>query len=145
MTFHKEIKGDELYLYYNGKLIFKRWLKAGYSKVFDVMAYSEYTLLSIKEGTDENDNIITQHEIFVFKVRERYQLSIGLVITAGTGECLHRVVPGDTLKLVCPDGTIINTKVYGITLNNRGDIILPEPLHKDQIPEGTDVWLVRQK
>ena len=39
-TFRKEIRGDELYLY-NGKgeLIFKRWLKQGYSKVFDIMIH----------------------------------------------------------------------------------------------------------
>ena len=38
----KEIIGDELYLF-NEKnvLIFKRWLKWGYSKVFDVMTYGK--------------------------------------------------------------------------------------------------------
>lgn len=33
----------------NGKLIYKRWLKTGNSKVFDVMAYDKYTLQSITE------------------------------------------------------------------------------------------------
>lgn len=33
----------------NGKLIYKRWLDTGVSKVFDVMAYDKYTLASIKE------------------------------------------------------------------------------------------------
>ncbi len=49
MAYRKEIKGDELYLYMNGKLIYKRWLKTGQSKVFDVMAYDKYTLLSIQD------------------------------------------------------------------------------------------------
>lgn len=47
MAYYKELKGDELYLYMNGKLIYKRWLKTGQSKVFDVMAYDKYTDLSI--------------------------------------------------------------------------------------------------
>lgn len=44
----KEIIGNELYLYNSkGELIFKRWLKHGYSKVFDVMTYGKDTLISI--------------------------------------------------------------------------------------------------
>lgn len=50
MAFTKEIKNDELYVYMNGKLIYKRWLKTGQSKVFDVLAYDQYTLKSIKEN-----------------------------------------------------------------------------------------------
>lgn len=48
----KEIKGDELYLFNEkNELIFKRWLKLGYSKVFDVMPYGKNdTYVSI---TDE--------------------------------------------------------------------------------------------
>jgi translation elongation factor EF-Tu-like GTPase len=38
----------------NGKLIYKRWLKTGQSKVFDVMAYDKYTLTSIKDLDYEN-------------------------------------------------------------------------------------------
>lgn len=47
MIITKEIsKHNELYLYMNGKLIFKKWLNLGYSKVFDVMAYDKYTYAS---------------------------------------------------------------------------------------------------
>lgn len=49
MLIHKEIRGNELYLYVNGKLIYKRWLATGVSKVFDVMAYSKNTLVSIRD------------------------------------------------------------------------------------------------
>lgn len=36
MAIRKEItKDNELYLWMNGKLIFKRWLDGGYSKVFE--------------------------------------------------------------------------------------------------------------
>ncbi len=46
---------NELYLYMNGKLIYKKWLDTGQSKVFDVMAYDKYTYasytdLDIKDG-----------------------------------------------------------------------------------------------
>lgn len=45
---HKEVKENELYLYINGTLVYKRWLDTGASKVFDVMAYDKFTLASIK-------------------------------------------------------------------------------------------------
>jgi hypothetical protein len=49
MAIFKKIENDELHLYMNGELIYKRWLKTGQSKVFDVMAYDKYTLTSIKD------------------------------------------------------------------------------------------------
>jgi hypothetical protein len=51
----KIIKNDELYLFNEkGELIFKRWLKLGYSKVFDVLPYGKNdTYISI---TDEGVN-----------------------------------------------------------------------------------------
>jgi len=50
MVFKEESNDNELYAYLNGKLIYKRWLNSGESKVFDVMAYNKYTLKSIKES-----------------------------------------------------------------------------------------------
>lgn len=64
MIIRKEIKNDnELYLYFNGKLIYKRWLNYGYSKVFDRMAYGRDTFVSIIE--DENGNIRHRRKIFI--------------------------------------------------------------------------------
>ncbi|MCH2045935.1 MAG: hypothetical protein MK212_17595 [Saprospiraceae bacterium] len=55
MAIIKKITEDnELYLYINGKLIYKRWLDAGYSKVFDVMAYDRYTYMSYTDLDVEN-------------------------------------------------------------------------------------------
>jgi len=60
----KEIKGDnELYLYFNDKLIYKRWLNHGYSKLFDKMAYGKDTFVSIIE--DENGKIRHRRKIFI--------------------------------------------------------------------------------
>lgn len=62
MAFFKEIKKDELYLYMNGKLIYKRWLKTGQSKVFDVMAYDKYTLMSIRGSKlIEKEQFLSDH------------------------------------------------------------------------------------
>lgn len=50
MIIKKEIKdGNEFYLYFNGKLIFKKWLDHGYSKVFDHFAWGKYTEKSITD------------------------------------------------------------------------------------------------
>jgi hypothetical protein len=54
MAIIKKIENDELYLFMNGNLIYKRWLKTGQSKVFDVMAYDKYTLTSIRDLDYEN-------------------------------------------------------------------------------------------
>ena len=56
MTIQKKVEGNELYVFFNGKLIYKRWLDTGESKVFDVMAYDKYTLTSIGELAYENPN-----------------------------------------------------------------------------------------
>jgi len=54
MAILKKIENNELYLYMNGKLIYKRWLDTGYSKVFDIMAYDKYTLTSIRDLEYDN-------------------------------------------------------------------------------------------
>ena len=55
MVIFKEISDDnELYLYMNGKLIYKKWLDTGQSKVFDVMAYDKYTYASYTDLDVEN-------------------------------------------------------------------------------------------
>ena len=56
MKIFKKIENNEFYLYLNGNLIYKKWLATGYSKVFDVMAYDKYTLVSLKDITHENPN-----------------------------------------------------------------------------------------
>lgn len=63
MAIHKEIKGDELYLWMNGKIIYKRWLKTGHSKVFDIRAYDKKTFLSIVE--DQNGMVRIRRKIFI--------------------------------------------------------------------------------
>lgn len=50
MNIRKEIKDDnEFYLWFDGQLIFKKWLNQGYSKVFDRGAWGKYTDYSITD------------------------------------------------------------------------------------------------
>ncbi len=49
MNIRKEMKDHEFYLYFNGKLIYKKWFNHGYSKVFDRGAWDKYTSYSITD------------------------------------------------------------------------------------------------
>lgn len=49
MIIRKELKNHEFYLYFNGKLIYKKWFNHGYSKVFDRGAWGKYTSYSITD------------------------------------------------------------------------------------------------
>lgn len=59
----KEIKENELYLYINAELVYKRWLDTGQSKVFDVMAYDKYTLFSISTPAPTDALLIVKANI----------------------------------------------------------------------------------
>lgn len=59
----KDFSENELCIFMNGKLIYKRWLDTGVSKVFDVMAYDKYTLASIKELTNQYGLLIVKARI----------------------------------------------------------------------------------
>jgi len=64
MDIRKEITEDnELLLWMNGKLIYKRWLDLGYSKVFDKTAYGKDTFVSIIE--DDKGKVRHRRKIFI--------------------------------------------------------------------------------
>ena len=50
-AFIKILIEDELFLFMNGRLIYKRWLKTGQSFVFDVFTYDKNTYASITDKT----------------------------------------------------------------------------------------------
>lgn len=55
MAVYTEVKGKELYVYMNGKLLYKKWLDTTQSLVFDVRPYDKHTLVSITDkGTTKN-------------------------------------------------------------------------------------------
>ncbi|PZR09696.1 MAG: hypothetical protein DI539_21820 [Flavobacterium psychrophilum] len=80
MAIFKKIEHDELYLYMNGKLIYKRWLKTGQSVVFDIMGYNKYTLRSIRDLEYENPNgIIPIQAKLTLKPTKKGGRSIGIM------------------------------------------------------------------
>lgn len=80
MIVTKEITEDnELYLYMNGKLIYKRWLNTGQSKVFDVMAYDTYTYASYTDLDVKNSKFLISVKAKIrFKTSEEGGRSIGI-------------------------------------------------------------------
>jgi hypothetical protein len=52
-VFLKVITNRQLYLYMNGRLIYKRWLDTGQSLVFDIRPYDKNTLKSITDITNK--------------------------------------------------------------------------------------------
>lgn len=80
MAILKKIEGNELYLYMNGKLIYKRWLDTGQSKIFDVMAYDKYTLTSIRDLEYENNGgLLTIKAILKLKSTEEGGRQTGFI------------------------------------------------------------------
>ena len=59
MSIIKFILNRQLYLFMNGRLIYKKWLDTGQSLVFDIRPYDKYTLKSI---TDETINKVSSCE-----------------------------------------------------------------------------------
>lgn len=127
MIIHKRItEHNELYLYMNGKIIYKKWLDTGASKVFDIMAYDRYThssytdldvqdspfvievkaqldLLSAEEGGRKNPIASRYHPDHIFEYGSNGQVS-----DAFMGEIIltdrEMLEPGDscvaTIRLV---------------------------------------------
>lgn len=64
--FTKEItKDNELLLYLSGKLIYKRWLNTGQSRVFDVMAYDKYSYSSYTDlDIEDSGHLIKVNALF---------------------------------------------------------------------------------
>jgi len=59
MNIFKKIENNELSLYVNGDLIYKRWIDTGESKVFDTVAYDKYMHTSVRDMKYESrDNLI---------------------------------------------------------------------------------------
>ncbi|MGA6121677.1 hypothetical protein [Sphingobacterium anhuiense] len=76
----KKIEGNELYLYINGNLVYKRWIDTGQSKVFDVMAYDKYTYTSIGDLKYENQNgLIILNAILRLKSTEEGGRKTGII------------------------------------------------------------------
>ncbi len=80
MAILKKIEGNELYLYMNGHLIYKRWLDTGQSKIFDITAYDKYTLTSIKDlDYEDNSELISVKAKLKLKTSEEGGRQTGFI------------------------------------------------------------------
>lgn len=80
MAILKKIERNELYLFMNGNLIYKRWLDTGQSKIFDIMAYDKYTLTSIRDlDYEENGAVLTINAKLKLKTTEEGGRQNGII------------------------------------------------------------------
>ena len=78
--------------------------------------------------------------MFLFKVIDRFMVTgHGLILTPGWGD--KKASVGDSLKIIRPDQTILETTIKGIGFNEFRDILISEGLTKEDIPIGSEVWL----
>ena len=78
--------------------------------------------------------------MLLFTVKETFLLTgLGIVLTPGLGDKMVRV--GQNIRLIRPDRSIIHTTIQGITFETK-DILLGGQLTKEDIPIGTEVWLI---
>lgn len=81
--------------------------------------------------------------MFLFKVSERFMLTgPGLVLLPGLGDKPAKM--GDLIKIIRPDKTVIEASIKGIGFNKFRDISLGKGLTKDDIPEGSEIWLLEK-
>lgn len=82
--------------------------------------------------------------MFLFKVQGRFMITgIGLVLLPGLGNKNAKV--NDKIKIIRPDGSIIDAKIKGIIFNQNCDISVGNDLTKDDVPIGSEVWLNEQQ
>lgn len=64
----------------------------------------------------------------------------GVVLLPGLGKNVVRV--GTIVRLVRPDGSTLDTKIRGIGFNEFRDILVGQELRKEDVPAGTEVWMI---
>ena len=80
-------------------------------------------------------------ELFLYKVEEVFNIT-GSGIILWKGMQVSKIIPtGSKIKLLKPDNTIIETTVKGISFQH-GDILIGTEFTKEDIPIGTEVWLI---
>ncbi len=79
--------------------------------------------------------------MFLFKVDAVFTITgIGVALTPGIGDGKARV--GDTIKLIRPDKTILETKIKAVAFESRRSIVVGSNIKKEDVPVGTEVWLI---
>jgi hypothetical protein len=86
----------------------------------------------------------------------RFLFAVSRTFEAKGIVCIEPLVPlascddlkkGDILELRKPDGSVIETTLFGLEwpIPSRGALImtLPPPIKKNDVPSGTQIWKVR--
>ena len=77
----------------------------------------------------------------LFKVQDTFVMTgKGLILTPGSNE--HAICTGDPLLLITPHGNRITATVKGVTFGKRNDILIDDSFAKNDVPIGTEVWLI---
>jgi hypothetical protein len=78
--------------------------------------------------------------MFLFKVEDSFIVpERGLILVPGLGE--KKAAIGDKVKIVRPDRSTIETTIRGISFNEHRDILVGPNLPKEDVPNGSEVWL----
>lgn len=81
--------------------------------------------------------------MFLFKVEDHFLVTgRGLVLVPGLRDKKANV--GDSIKIVRPDQTTIETIIRGIGWNEFRDILVGNDLTKNDVPIGSEVWLNKE-
>jgi hypothetical protein len=64
----------------------------------------------------------------------------GVILLPGLGKNVVRV--GSPIRLARSDGSTLDTKIRGIGFNEFHDILIGQELRKEDVPVGTEVWIV---
>jgi hypothetical protein len=96
-------------------------------------------------NTDKRENNNAAFEEYLFTVEDSFVISErGIVLAPGVpGDKSVRV--GDMVELRSPDGSVFTSKIKGIEFSSNQNIplLLSHLLSKEDIPAGTEVWLVQ--
>jgi hypothetical protein len=82
----------------------------------------------------------------LFTVDQVFQITgRGLILLPGIAlEALGetRVLTGDPIMLIKPDGSRLETVIRGMELHNPSPVLVGKKLKKEDVPDGTEVYLI---
>jgi hypothetical protein len=83
---------------------------------------------------------------FLYNVADRFLITGRGVIIVARQEDLRSQGPGSLvgkkIRLIRPDKTEIETHVSGQVFEHPWDIVLPPNIEKNDVPVGTEVWVI---
>jgi hypothetical protein len=95
----------------------------------------------LKTGSPFSQPIRLTNGKYLFTVEATFVITgRGLILYPGFGKNFAKV--GSKIQLIRPDQSIIETQIRGITFSDKHDILVGENVKKEDVPLGTEVWLM---